>query len=204
MMVTLASRDLRRLASVSIAVAVWGLGYALYRGYYALGGTLLLPGTPADPTQFRLINAAAVAVLAIAAVLPIAMLPLWRRPRARQVLLAVCWLVAVGCSMHALIDSVQRVLSLAGLLRIEYSAAVWASINHRAADPAGPVLQRAMVPARGARVRGARMDRLGPRSPPAMVGRQRDHRDLGADRDRAALGDRRHRESDHRLTAQHA
>ena len=133
-MVTLASRDLRRLASVSIAVAVWGLGYALYRGYYALGGTLLLPGTPADPTQFRLINAAAVAVLAIAAVLPIAMLPLWRRPRARPVLLAVCWLVAVGCSMHALIDSVQRVLSLAGLLRIEYSAAVWASINHRAAD----------------------------------------------------------------------
>jgi hypothetical protein len=134
MMVTLASRDLRRLASVSIAVAVWGLGYALYRGYYALGGTLLLPGTPADPTQFRLINAAAVAVLAIAAVLPIAMLPLWRRPRARPVLLVVCWLVAVGCSMHALIDSVQRVLSLAGLLRIEYSAAVWASINHRAAD----------------------------------------------------------------------
>jgi hypothetical protein len=56
MMVTLASRDLRRLASVSIAVAVWGLGYALYRGYYALGGTLLLPGTPADPTQFRLIK----------------------------------------------------------------------------------------------------------------------------------------------------
>jgi hypothetical protein len=134
MMVNLASRDVRRLASVSIAVAVWGLGYALYRGYYALGGTLLLPGTPADPTQFRLINAAAVAVLAIAAVLPIAMLPLWRRPRARPVLLIVCWLVAVGCSMHALIDSVQRVLSLAGLLRIEYSAAVWASINHRAAD----------------------------------------------------------------------
>jgi len=133
-MMTLASRDLRRLASVSIAVAVWGLGYALYRGYYALGGTLQLPGTPADPTQFRLINAAAVAVLAIAAVLPIAMLPLWRRPRARPVLLVVCWLVAVGCSMHALIDSVQRVLSLAGLLRIEYSAAVWASINHRAAD----------------------------------------------------------------------
>ena len=133
-MVILASRDLRRLASVSIAVAVWGLGYALYRGYYALGGTLLLPGTPANPTQFRLINAAAVAVLAIAAVLPIAMLPLWRRPRARPVLLAVCWLVAVGCSMHALIDSVQRVLSLAGLLRVEYSAAVWASIDHRAAD----------------------------------------------------------------------
>ena len=127
-------RDLRRLVPVSVAVAVWSLCYTLYRGYYALGGTLLLPGTPADPTQFRLINAAAVAILAIAAMLPIAMLPLWRRQRARPMLLAVCWLVAVGCSMHALIDSIQRVLSLAGLLRIEYPSAVWASIDHRAAD----------------------------------------------------------------------
>ena len=122
------------MVTVSFAVAVWGLCYALYRSYYALGGTLLLPGTPADPTQFRLINAAAVAILAIAAILPIAMLPLWRRPRARPLLLALCWLIAVGCSMHALIDSVQRVLSLAGLLRIEYPAGVWASIDHRAAD----------------------------------------------------------------------
>jgi hypothetical protein len=134
MMVTLASRDQRRLASVSVAVALWGLGYALYRGYYALGGTLWLPGTLANPHQFRLINAAAVVILAIAAVLPIAMLPLWQRPRARPVLLAVCWLVAVGCGMHALIDSIERVLSLAGLLRIEYPTAVWASIDHRAAD----------------------------------------------------------------------
>jgi hypothetical protein len=112
-----------------------GLSYALYRGYYALGGTLLLPGTPADPTQFRLINAAALAILAIAAMLPIAMLPLWRRPRARPVLLTICWLVAVGCSMHALVDSI--VLSLAGLLRIEYSPTVWTSIDHRAADLQG-------------------------------------------------------------------
>jgi hypothetical protein len=124
----------RSLKPVSVAVAVWGLGYALYRSYYALGGTLLLPGTPADPAQFRLINAAAVVILAIAAVLPIAMLPLWERPRARPVLLAVCWVIAVGCVMHALIDSIQRMLSLAGLLTIEYPATVWASIDHRAAD----------------------------------------------------------------------
>jgi hypothetical protein len=99
----------------------------------ALGGTVLLPGTLADPIQFRLINAAAVAILTIAALLPIAMLPLWRRQRARPVLLAVCWLVAVGCAMHALIDSIERVLSLAGLLRIEYPT-MWASIDRRAAD----------------------------------------------------------------------
>jgi len=124
----------RSLKPVSVAVAVWSLGYTLYRSYYALGGTLLLPGTPADPAQFRLINAAAVVILAIAAVLPIAMLPLWQRPRARPVLLAVCWVIAVGCIMHALIDSIERVLSLAGLLIIEYPATVWASIDHRAAD----------------------------------------------------------------------
>jgi hypothetical protein len=132
-MVTLAARDLPPLAPVSVAVAVWGLGYALYRAYYALGGTVLLPGTLADPIQFRLINAAAAAILAIAALLPIAMLPLWRRQTARPVLLAVCWLVAVGCTMHALIDSIERVLSLAGLLRIEYPT-MWASIDRRAAD----------------------------------------------------------------------
>jgi len=70
----------------------------------------------------------------IAAALPIAVLPLWRIPRARWVLLAVCWAVAVGCCTHALINSIQRVLSLAGLLRIEYSPTVWASIDRRAAD----------------------------------------------------------------------
>jgi hypothetical protein len=36
--------------------------------------------------------------------------------------------------MHAFIDSIQRVLSLAGLLRIEYPPTVWASIDRRAAD----------------------------------------------------------------------
>lgn len=113
---------------------MWGLGYTLYRGYYALGGTRMLPGTLADADLFRLVNAAGAAILAIAAVLPIAMLPLWRRRRLRPVLLAVCWLIAVGCSMHALVAGIERVLSLAGLLEIEYPASVWASMNHRAAD----------------------------------------------------------------------
>jgi hypothetical protein len=70
----------------------------------------------------------------MAALLPIVMLPLWERQRARPVLLAVCWVVAVGCIMHALIDSIERILSLAGLLTIEYPTGVWASIDHRAAD----------------------------------------------------------------------
>jgi hypothetical protein len=46
---------------VSVAVAIWGLSYALYRSYYAVGGTGFLPGRPADLAQFRLINAAGAA-----------------------------------------------------------------------------------------------------------------------------------------------
>jgi hypothetical protein len=44
-----------RLAAVGAGEpGTWGVGavYALYRGYYAVGGTLLLPGRPADPAQF--------------------------------------------------------------------------------------------------------------------------------------------------------
>src|SRR5512132_796844 len=116
-----ARHDWRPLASVSVALGAWGLSYALYRGYYAVGGTLLLPCRPADPVQFRLINAVAAVILVIAAALPIAVLPLWRIPRARWVLLAVCWAGAVGCCTHAFTNGIQRVLSLAGLLRIEYA-----------------------------------------------------------------------------------
>ena len=48
-------------------------------------------------------------------------------------LLALCWVVAVGCCMHALIDMAQRVLSLAGLVHIHYPP-LWATVNDRAAD----------------------------------------------------------------------
>lgn len=122
------------LTRASIALAAWGLAYTLYRSYYAAGGTLFLPGVPADPAQFRAINTAGAAILAVAAVLPVAVLPLWSRPRVRPALLALCWVVAVGCSMHALVDSIQRVLSLSGLLAIDYPSGFWASIDTRAAD----------------------------------------------------------------------
>jgi hypothetical protein len=191
-----ARHDWRPLAPVSVALGAWGLAYALYRGYYAVGGTLLLPGRPADPAQFRLINAVAAVILVIAAALPIAVLPLWRIPRARWVLLAVCWAVAVGCCTHALINSIQRVLSLAGLLRIEYPPMVWAWIDRRAADLQDLFFNEPWFLAEGLGFG----DRPGPRSPSAMVGRHRDHRDLVADRDRDALGDRRHREDDHWVT----
>ena len=118
----------------TLVLAGWGLSYALYRGYYAAGGTALLPGTLADPSEFRAINATAVVILLAAAALPLAALPMWPRRRPRLVLLAMFWVIAVGCSMHAMIDGVQRVLSLAGLHDVRYPASVWASIDTRAAD----------------------------------------------------------------------
>jgi hypothetical protein len=122
------------LAAVSLAVSCWSLAYAGYRAYYALGGTRSLPGRPADEEQFRLINGAAVIILLLAAVAPLAMLPLWRRSRGRMVALGLTWLVAVGCVAHALINIIQRILSLAGRLQIEYPASFWASIDRRTAD----------------------------------------------------------------------
>ena len=123
------------LTRVSVAAAIWGLCYALYRAYYAAGGTAFLPGTirPGAEGQFQLINLAATIVLGVAAVLPVAVLPLWSRRGARRVLLGVCWVVAVFCCMHALIDMAERVMSLAGLVDVRYPR-MWATIDRKAAD----------------------------------------------------------------------
>jgi hypothetical protein len=127
--------DRRLLRRLSVAAGIWGLCYAVYRGYYAAGGTAFLPGTirRGSEGQFQLINLAAVVIIGIAAVLPVAMLPLWSRPGPRRVLLALCWVVAVGCCMHALIDMIERVLSLAGTVQIDYPS-TWATVDRRAAD----------------------------------------------------------------------
>jgi hypothetical protein len=44
----------------------------------------------------------------------------------------LCWLLAVGLVAHALIDDIQRVLSLAGVLQIDYP--IFTTANRRAAD----------------------------------------------------------------------
>ncbi|BCJ34222.1 hypothetical protein Athai_17250 [Actinocatenispora thailandica] len=125
----------RRLRRVSLAAGGWALWYAAYRGYYALGGHAFLPGTiePAAQTTFQLLNAAGAIVIATAAAVPVAALPLWRRRRARPVLLAVCWAGAVAGCMHALVDIAERILSLAGAIRVPYPP-MWAEIDRRAAD----------------------------------------------------------------------
>jgi hypothetical protein len=112
--------------------AVWSFGYALYRAYYATGGTAGMPGTPISIVQWRRINAIAAAILFITAVLAIVMVRAWGHHRVRPLLLAFCWIAAVGCVSHALIDIIQRVASLSGTLTISYP--LWQAIDRRTAD----------------------------------------------------------------------
>jgi hypothetical protein len=109
---------------VAVVAAIWGLWYAVYRLYYAFGGTVWLPGTITGPTTFRLINALAAVALLLAAALPVATLRLWRHRMLRRLLMVACWIIAVGCVMHAIIDIVQQSLSLAGLLTVQVNSTV--------------------------------------------------------------------------------
>ena len=114
------------------AACGWALLYAAYRTYYALGGTFGMFGTPVSMSQWRLINAEGAAIILIAAVLPVATLPLWQRRQARLVLLALCWVIAVCFVMHAIVNGTARILSLAGVLHMDFP--FFASIDRREAD----------------------------------------------------------------------
>jgi hypothetical protein len=114
------------------AACGWALLYAAYRAYYALGGTVGMFGTPVSMSQWRLINAVGAVIILIGAVLPVATLPLWQRRRARLVLLALCWVIGVGCVMHALVDATARILSLAGMLHMDFP--FFSSIDRRESD----------------------------------------------------------------------
>ena len=122
----------RSLLLVSRLAAVWAFGYGLYRWYYALGGTFGMLGTPVSLEQFARINAIAGVLLFVAALLPIVLASVWSRRRTRPVLLALCWVIAVGCASHALIGIVQRVSSLTGALTIDYR--FWQTIDRKRAD----------------------------------------------------------------------
>lgn len=125
----------RGLVAVSLLLSGCGLPYALYRGYYGLGGTFGAVGRMVSASEWRAINLGAAAVLVVLALLPAAALPAWRRPRPRAMLLGLCWVLATGLVMHGLIMDTQRVLSLAGALHIRYPGpSVWETFNGRAAD----------------------------------------------------------------------
>jgi hypothetical protein len=123
------ARAVRRLGRVT---ALWSLGYGLYRSYYALGGTLGMPGTPVSLAQWRRINAVGGVVLLLTAALAIVVADAWTRRRARPSLLVLCWVVTVACVSHALIDVGQRIASLLGALTIAYP--FWQTIDRRTAD----------------------------------------------------------------------
>ena len=120
------------LVAMSLVTSACGLVYAAYRGYYALGGTIGMFGVPASPAQWRAVNLAAAGLLLAVAVLPLAALPLWSRRWPRRVLLASCWVLAVGFVMHALVSDIQRVLSLVGVVHLSYP--FFTEIDTHAAD----------------------------------------------------------------------
>ena len=119
--------------TVSLVAGGWALLYALYRAYYGFGGTIGMFGTVTSQSEWHDINLAAAAILLVVALLPIAMLPLWRRRRAQRPLLAVYWTLTVAFIMHGVIDDIERVPSLTGALRIHYPA-LWATIDRHEAD----------------------------------------------------------------------
>lgn len=121
-----------RLTALSRFAAFWALWYALYRGYYALGGMFGIQGTPVSFELWRRINAVGAVLVFAFAILPLLLLPAWRHRRARPFVLMLCWIVTVGCISHALIDVVQHTASLAGALTIDYP--FWRSIDRKTAD----------------------------------------------------------------------
>lgn len=121
-------------ARLRYLAGAWALLYAIYRGYYALGGTAGMFGVPVSQSQWRLINGVAAALLLLAAALPVATARLWRSPRARIVLLTIGWVITVGCVMHALVDIATRLLSIAGVIHIEFPFFIAGTVDRRASD----------------------------------------------------------------------
>lgn len=122
------------LLRLSVAACSWGALYGVYRLYYGLGGTGFIPGELSSAATFRYINLFAAAVMLVLAVLPIVMYRVRNSARWKHWVLIVCWLVAVACCSHALIDIVQRILSLTGHLQIHYPSSIWYTVNYKEAD----------------------------------------------------------------------
>ena len=120
------------LAGASRLAAAWAFGYGVYRWYYALGGTVGMLGTPRSHAEWIRISAIAGVLLFVSALLPLLILRAWSNRRAQPLLLTIAWIIAVGCSTHALIGIPQRIASLAGVLTIDYP--FWQSIERREAD----------------------------------------------------------------------
>lgn len=122
------------LLRLSIAASVWAALYGIYRLYYGLGGMGFIPGELSSAATFRYVNLVAAVVMLVLALLPIMMYRVRNSARWRLWVLVVCWLVAVACCSHALIDIVQRILSLTGHLQIQYPPSIWRTVHYKEAD----------------------------------------------------------------------
>jgi hypothetical protein len=132
--VTTAESATRRTVSwqrLAVALATWSFAYASYRAYYAAGGQIGLPGEPFSSAQYRAINAVGAAIILVAGAVPLIALNVHAVRRALPVL---CWIAAVGCCMHALVDITLRVFSLTGVHPTQLPASVWRWFDRRAAD----------------------------------------------------------------------
>jgi len=116
---------------VAVIVAMWSFAYASYRAYYAAGGEIGMHGEPISIAQFRAINAVGAALIFVAGVLPLIAL---RVGVVRRGLAVFCWIAAVGCCMHALVDITLRIFSLTGVHPTQLPASVWRSFDRQAAD----------------------------------------------------------------------
>ena len=116
---------------VAVALAAWSFAYASYRVYYAAGGQIGMPGEPISSAQYRAINAVGAAIILVAGAVPLIALKVHAVRRALPVL---CWIAAVGCCMHALVDIALRVFSLTGVHPTQLPASVWRWFDRRAAD----------------------------------------------------------------------
>lgn len=117
--------------AVVMALAGWGFAYACYRAYYAAGGELGMFGRPVSVAQFRAVNAVGAAIVLAGAVLPLVLV---RVAVLRPAIPVLGWLGAVGCCMHALVDSSLRVLSVTGVHPARLPAEFWLSVDQRSAD----------------------------------------------------------------------
>ena len=126
------SATYRAQRAIATALAVWGLGYACYRAYYAAGGEIGMIGQPMSDAQFRAVNAVGAGIVLLGALLPLALI---RRASLRPAAApTLAWIAAVGCCMHAFVDGTLRLLSLTGVHLTQLPADLWQSFDRQASD----------------------------------------------------------------------
>ena len=126
-----ATRRTMQWQRVAVALAAWSFAYASYRAYYAVGGQIGIPGEPISRAQYRAINGVGAAMIFVAGSVPLIALKV---DAVRRALPVLCWIAAVGCCMHALVDITLRIFSLTGVHPTQLPASVWRWFDRRSAD----------------------------------------------------------------------